>query len=74
MLPNPLTQVVTIREASSLFDRHPDTIKYHIIKGQLESRLVDTGNRALYLISLESLIKRYGKPKNSPSRPEQMRA
>lgn len=57
---SPLYQVVTISEASKLFFAHPDTISYHIDRGNLIYRKSPIGKNSIILIELYSLVNLYG--------------
>lgn len=57
-----LYSLVTIQEAARLYYRQPSTIRYHIDRGNLEWRKVGSNRRGIYMISLASLMKLYGKP------------
>lgn len=65
--PADLTAVLSVQEAAALFDRHPDTIMYHIDQGNLLWRKIGPERRGMYLIWLPSLLELYGQPANSPS-------
>jgi DNA-binding transcriptional MerR regulator len=49
---NPLTQVLSVREAADLYGVSPRTILYHIDKGHLTFRQIEKG---IYLIDIDSL-------------------
>lgn len=51
-----LQSVFTIKEAASLWFKHPSTLRYHIDKGNLAARK----SGKLWLISKDSLIAYYG--------------
>lgn len=58
-----LAQVVTLSEASYLWDKSITTLMQHVYKNRLSGRLSITGGT--WLISTASLLKLYGRPHNS---------
>lgn len=64
MSPSSVSQVVTIREAASMYYVRPDTIRYHLDRGRLVWRKATDARNGVILIELNSLVALYGEPQN----------
>lgn len=57
-----LYSLLTVSEAARLYHRTPNTIRYHVDRGNLTCRKAGSGKTAIILITLDSLIQLYGNP------------
>lgn len=62
---DPLYTLLTVNEAASLFFVSPKTIRYHIMRENIQARKADSDLRGLWLISYQSLVDYFGEPKSS---------